>query len=607
MVINVQISIHTSNRAVMSRILSLVDFEGKAIISQTQAAILELVGRYPQSNGNFMNEDTFLNSLPGRKICRKTLRNNIEYLFYLKVLAREIDKEKRLVLKLREPAEGPKENMANFRRRMGFYKYEKAIPGQKQVDDRTFTAKLELPEKIELEAQKMPENNTKQSNQDDFDALFNEKPVEKISKTEEFFSQTDGKNFPETWKFFPHYNKEEERPNEQQKTTSTESKKEHHPIVPPLAVSSEFTSEEPAEKNVIQKSDKLKRKKRVQSEEPELSPESEIKKKANREPKVAEPLLDAPKKKKARQTGKERLAEAMEVYSQGHVTNPIGKADTRGRTLQPSKARPIGTNGSVTIAQLWKAYLYLFEQAFGETSFLETVMPSSREYVTNFFAQLKQKFLDYTGKAVDNRTVYDYLVWIHDPQRLAYLVGNKHSASKEFLHPLQLMGAVSIKRFSDQYIGQRQDTLLSEGVKKARELTKALSEAFDLIREKHEDTYGMVYCLTIYGFVIVGEYLKDYHGCDASECKKRMIEAMTDFILHAKKKENAKKFVSRAWDRTVANKAIESAVWTNWREACKDFVSVAIERAERLNHEREDKLPSMPDGQGTGISNPEQI
>ena len=601
-----EVHVHASNRSAVNKVLLLVDEKGKHICNQTHAAFIELVGRFPYESGNYMDEDTMLKNLPGKKICLRTLKNNLKYLLCMGILERFINKDRRVAYRVKEIKEDQKENMASFRKRIGAYNYHKKCQKKKSLALVATGDMFCLPDEITLEGIKM---GSEGDNNDTFEIVFNEKQEEKFSKNGENFSRSIcGKVFLEKGKIFPAPPKGYEiRDNPVTPNLKSFDLKKHHPIVPPLEVLESETSrgvlgdEESEELKVLTEEKKPKR-----NEDQDRLPDSPaIKSIGNSEVKIAEPLIGAKRQSKARKTTKERLIEATQSYSEGHITNPIGKPDTRGRMLKPSRARPISESGSVTVAQLWASYLEIFANAFGESTILENLMPPTREYMTTFFGQMRQKFLDYSGKTVDNRVLYEYLVWYHDPKRLSQY----YNPAKGFVHPLQLMGAVTIKKFADQHVGIKTNELISEGVIQARKLTQFLIEAFDIIREKHEDNFGLVQCLTNYGFVVVGEYLNDYHGWDASRCKERMIEVLADFIVHSKNKENAKKFIARAWERTKTNKVIESTIWTNWEEACKNFVSLAIEKAERSNHEREgtDHLPTVDNGQGTGEPNKEPI
>lgn len=588
-----EVHVHLSNRSVANKILHLVDKENKHIINQTHAAILELIGRFPHAQGNFMDEDTMLRNLPGKKICLRTLRHYVKYMLCIEIIERGLTKDKKPTLRLKEPAEAPRENMAHFRKRIGVYSYHKKIKTNKLVVILNPQDIYCLPENILMEDALMANEDTKGINDDTFDAIFNNQTEENFSKTEENFSRSIcGKLFQEKGKTFPAltdlYGNIERR---EEKLVRLDLKEKHHPIVPPPAI---FEVENPVEKteekSVFLENDFLEELKMNEPiDEPKKQDDSSplpntphLRLEGNSEAKTSEPMIVAKRGSKARKTSKERLIEATESYSNGHITNPIGKADTRGRVLHPSRAKSISDTGSVTIAQLWSGYLDIFEHSFGNRSDLENIMPSTREYVTSFFSLMRQKFLDYTGKTVDNRTLYEYLVWFHDPKRVGGMVGSKTSTNRGFVHPMQLMGSVTIKKFSDQHIGIRKDELLSDGVIKARKLTQFLIEAFDTIKDKYEDNFGLTHCLTMFGFVVVGEYLNDYHGWDGSRCKERMIGVLADFIVHSKNKENAKKFVAKAWESTRINKVIESSIWTTW-EDCKNFVDLAIEKAERSN------------------------
>jgi hypothetical protein len=84
-----------------------------------------------------------------------------------------------------------------------------------------------------------------------------------------------------------------------------------------------------------------------------------------------------------------------------------------------------------------------------------------------------------------------------------------------------------------------------------------------------------------YGYVIFAEYYHDYEDCDESGCRKRIIEAMVGLLKASSDKQKAIAFLNYAWKATETNeKCFSSAVWPNWREACKDMLDVAIKLSE---------------------------
>jgi len=583
---------HSSNKSLAEKVLNLKDKRGKPIINQTHAAILQTVGRFTNETGNYMSELVFLKNLPGKKICLKTLRNNLKYLFRIGVLERTLENG-RLTIRLKDPMSETKEDMTTFRKRTGLYRYPSKKTHSKSESHNVgknnilnndglenFSLVFGEDEQIKhtLEASQIKSSNSKEESQlgsskvEKFSTNFN-------SKTRENFSpQYCGKVFPTNSgeNFSPLTTKDKKITEELEEKRDLKTP----PLTPPLGFLAGSLETELVKESGGSFEDEFMSKKNVKNQDQDQKHDvmDDFNLKGNGEGIVAQPLLGPKKRKKAHKTGQERLKEAVQDYGQGHITNPIGKPNTKGRMLCPTRARPIGESGAVTIAQLWKAYLEIFEHAFGNRDLLEKQMSGTRESLSSFFDMMRQKFLEYSGKSVDNRILYEYLVWFHDPKRVASMM----APNKGYVHPLQLMGAVSIKKFADQYVGVKKNELISEGVNKARVLTKFLTEAFDMIRDKHKDDFGMIQCLVSYGLVVVGEYLNDFHGMTDSQCKEKMISVMARFIQNSKNKEKAKEYIAKIWDSTKINRAIESTIWPQWEESCKNFVNLAIEKSERL-------------------------
>jgi len=286
-------------------------------------------------------------------------------------------------------------------------------------------------------------------------------------------------------------------------------------------------------------------------------------------------------KREKRKNTAERLAEAKELIAKGHLVSPLGKPKKRGRLLNPSMARPIKDSGNVTIPQLWAAYTDIFAKVFGLPDFLPTIFAATHENVSRFFDDMRQRFLDCTGTLPDNREIYEYLMWFHQPQRLKWLLStNKKAGSPGYVHPNQLLGIVHIKKYHDAVDkAEERKEVISERVADQRKMTKFVMSAYDKMRNaKNEE---MVYLLANYGYVIVAEFLHDYKSLDASSVKKRIIEMMVDLLKASSNKPKAVEFLRYAWKATEANEpCFQSAIWPDWREACKDMLDIAIQLSE---------------------------
>ena len=283
-------------------------------------------------------------------------------------------------------------------------------------------------------------------------------------------------------------------------------------------------------------------------------------------------------KKKKPKTQKERTAEALILSAKGHLVSPLGKPKRKGAHLKPSMAKAVKDVGNITIHQLWATYVDLFGKAFGLPDLLQQVMADTKENVSRFFDDLRQRFLECTGVLPDNRDLHEYLIWFHRPEHLKPLF---KSNKLGYVHPNQLKGIVHIKMFYEEVLKKkdRNGDFVSERVANQRQMTSFVMSAYEKLRSS--DPSEHVYCIVNYGYVIFAEFLHDYNGHDASACRKRVIECMAELIRAATDKKKAVEFLSYAWKATENNeKCFTSAVWPDWRESCKDMIEVATKLAE---------------------------
>ena len=292
-----------------------------------------------------------------------------------------------------------------------------------------------------------------------------------------------------------------------------------------------------------------------------------------------EPLLV---KAKSPKTQKERRSEALVLSIKGHLVSPLGRPKKKGNKLVPSRARPVQGDGNVTIPQLWAAYIDLFGKSFGLPDLLQTIMADTKENVSRFFDDIRQRMLECTGYLPENRDLYEYLIWFHKPERLKGLLSvNQKSGNIEYVHPNQLKGIVHIKRFYDDVMKSRNKNseFVSERVADQHKMTTFVMEVYSKIRVASSEE--LVYCLVNYGYVLFAEFLHDYNDCDDSACRKRIIEVMVGLLRASTDKQKAISFLNYAWKATEVNeKCFVSAVWPDWREACKDMLDVAIKLSE---------------------------
>jgi hypothetical protein len=286
------------------------------------------------------------------------------------------------------------------------------------------------------------------------------------------------------------------------------------------------------------------------------------------------------KKPKKEHTARERREEATRLTQQGHIVNPLGTPKRRGRVIHWRRAKVIGETGSVTVPQLWRAYHEAFEEAFGLDNLDELIAPT-KERVSQYFDDMRQRFLSEAGKVASNRTIHGYILWMHAPERLKGLL---RGSKKQFVHPSQLLGMVHIRRYYDQVLrvsepdDGRHET---EAGKQVRVRSQFIQDAYDRIRQAGNDL-ALTYCVANYGYVIVAEWLHDFKGMDGSRCRRELIRIFSGFLRGSSDAGAAEEFLGSAWKAAEANeKLFVSAVWEDWRENCKDIIELSRERAAR--------------------------
>lgn len=291
----------------------------------------------------------------------------------------------------------------------------------------------------------------------------------------------------------------------------------------------------------------------------------------------AEPVILPKKDRPKARNARERRAEAVQLYNSGHLTNPAGRPKRKGAELVPSRAKPIGEDGNVTVPQLWAAYLKLFSDSFG-LEILPTIMASTKENVTKFFDQMRQKFIEVNQHDPSNRELWQYLKWFHEPKRLAGLMkAGKYSGNLGYVPPQQVLGSVHISQFYSTVLkAKKQDGFASEGALKARETTEFFRQAISRLNEAWGDSAAMFLLLLNYGYVITAEWMKDYKDLSPDECARHIIRIMADSHARVENKQASEAAMIKIWQATEKNFNITSTVWDDWRAACAPFAKAAV-------------------------------
>jgi hypothetical protein len=507
--------VHPSNREILEKILDLQDESGNPVILPVQKDLLIIIARFDKKRGNFMTTKNFQGEMKGKSVTTKTLLSHLKYLVAIGVVEETRENHRGKSFKVRrilEPEPGAKMTLKDFRRESGVSSYKR--------------------EKFSVSSS--PEKG------------------KNFPSEEEKFSPEKGKNFPLIG----------ERDLEGGKEGG-----ELLPKAPPRGEGSDDLASAP----------------RTVPDDPSGRPPSGDLRPREEDPPpslnssdpypgdVLYPKRNRGKKKKNTGTQRERELEAQRLRADGHLVSPLGKPKPRGRMIKWKRARPIGDEGRVTIPQLWRAYNEIFKESFGLEN-LEEQMTPSKENVARYFDDMRQRFLDETGRAIDNRAIFGYLLWMHAPERLPGLL---KGGKKGIVHPNQLLGLVHIRRYYKEVLGRLEN---KDDTDPGQAKYQFLQDAYDQIRQAGSEIIPLIQCMTNYGYVIFAEWLHDYHGMDGSKCKKKIIGILSEFLGKSKNVEAACRMLESATSSAEANeKLFQSAVWEDWRGNCADIVALAKE------------------------------
>ena len=303
---------------------------------------------------------------------------------------------------------------------------------------------------------------------------------------------------------------------------------------------------------------------------------------------ISEPIPKG--KARKRQTLGERAAEAASLIAKGHVVNPLGRPNVEGRKLKPGLAAVIAPNSesAVTIPQLFRAYVDVYDGAFGIPGLLEQQIPPTREFMEQFVGHLKQVFYDVCGYSPTNRDIWEYIKWFHEPEMLSSLkkFSNRIPDHPGIPHPNQLRGKVYVKTFYDRHLANknpRPAEMMSRGELIAREAHKLVQEAYEELRNAGDRDFDLVLCLVTYGYVIFSEYLRDTRDLNPSDAKQYIINLMARYVRKASDKASAERYLDGTHSTTEKLPIQDSSLWQDWRVELKDAVKIAVEISRQAN------------------------
>ncbi len=298
---------------------------------------------------------------------------------------------------------------------------------------------------------------------------------------------------------------------------------------------------------------------------------------------LSEPLVNKPKNKKPK-TQQELRGEAIRLSNAGHIVRPLGKIDNRKKELNWKLARDFGPEGKVTVPQLWRHLVRLWDDRFG-AGILENMLSHDKSAMASKFGDLKQQFLNTCSHDASNRDLAEYFDWFLEPKRLnGILLNAKYQGPKGSVHFNQLNGSVFIKRFYDEVIGRRKlkNPMLESVESKADEVAGIVEQMFTEFKDTYDDPYKFTLKMVSNGYAMAAQYLHDEKEFSESECRQRIIQLMVDFIKKVPEPIKAVIYLKKGFITTKEHAPLlrkETCIWFDWEEKTKDLVDVAIQQS----------------------------
>lgn len=553
-------TVRQENQPVFSGLVNLRDETGHAALTAAHVQILEYVGSFTVKNGCWAS-DRNINDQTIRARSPKTIRRHLEYL--LAVGALQVSKnDKGRVYRLGRTA-GPIASQKRFRVAKGMPEYAYA--------QRKGQGKEAVVEKIDEAWFKEEPAPQKQ-------ALFLAKPADK-------FAAESAKLADEKANFAPILNSSTQ-------TAVTKKEQTLPPKVPPRTLQVEdlddFLSTPVAAATESSGSlrDPVGQPNSRLTQSDGLDGHREGKEDFQLNSKGDEWSQPLPGKKPPRKTERERIAEAAKRSAAGHIVNPNGTPDNRKKELNWKLARDIGPTGAVTVSQLWRHLVKLWDSSFGP-GIIENMLSKDRSAMDSTFGELKQAFIQLCDFEPSNRDLAEYFDWFLEPKRLASILsGGKYANPndpKSMLHFRQLCGSVFVVRFHKDVVSKREGCKKPVGeTTKADRSISAIEEIFGRFRESCDKDLDFILAAIGNGYALAAQFLHEEKNMDESACKQRIIKAMKNFLVEQKDKKKALGYLKRGMANTEMYSSLlrkETCIWFEWKEKTEGLIDIALEQS----------------------------
>lgn len=516
-----------------------------------------------------MNEETINAKSP------KTIRRHLEYLVAIKALTVTQEGFKR-VYRLDNPtAPVPSQKAYRIAKGMSEYSYVK-----KHAETPVVAVQRALeasqPARIQKPAEQIPERwddswfkGEEPSNAPKNDVIF-------LSAGEAKFAEKAGNFAPEKANFAPILKKHTE--------SVTETKKILPPKAPPRSPDEElfdvnFDSENGGS---LRDPDGL-----TNSRQPITFGRSDqteqIKNSSQENENDMSECLTPKKKPKVAKTERERRAEALQKANQGHIVNPNGIVNNRKKECNWKLARDIGPTGAVTTAQLWRHLVKHYDKAFGP-GIMENMISRDKTSLSSTFDDIKQTFIKLHAYEASLRDLAEYFDWFFEPRRLDSIMKGSSKfvdPKTRILHFKNICATAFLERFYSEVIEVRKlKQAHPSELSKADDAILYVNQAFDEIRTAMSgaDNDALVSAIVGNGFALSAQCMYEDFDLDESECKRRIISAMAEFLKTSPVPDKALEYLKLA-NGTTKEHAIflrKGCIWLEWEEKTKDLITLAI-------------------------------
>lgn len=565
--------VRKENQPQFQLLVNIVNEQGHPALSAAHVQILEYVGSFPEANGCWASDKGISDQTIKAK-SPKTIRVHLAYLVAIKALS--VTKTGKGRTYRLGAVTGPVMSQKQYRVSKGMSEYAYAKPAKKESKVMSGESTENIDNSWFIDGEKEEKTAKKQ-------AIF-------LAEAINNFAAETANLAPEEANFAPILN-----------STNTESTKLEQKLPPKVPPRIEIPVEDLDDFDPVSGSGvagSLRDPEDRPNSRPILAevgecrlrdePKSFMISKKNGEDEWSEPLYEK-KRVKRPKTEAERRLEATKQAAKGHIVNPNGTPDNRKKEVNWKLARDIGDTGAVTIPQLWRHLVKLWDKSFGP-GIIENMLSKDKSALTRTFGELRQTFITLFDFEPSNRDLAEYFDWFLEPKRLDSILNSGKYADpgkpKIEMHFRQLGGSVFLTRFYQEVILKRKQAEVkpTHGVEmsKADAAVLILDQRFSRLRATYDDNWKFLFAMVQTGYALTAQFLYDEKGMTDSECRQRIIQCMAEFIRESSDKPGAVEHLKSGIENTKNNAHLlrkDVCVWFEWQEKTKDLIEVAVQQS----------------------------